>query len=549
MSVASFFFLMSSRTPTTQDSSHDPYTELILGRGMLCTQESMLAYFKSLEPEETWLLNHNKRIDGLILQCADPDRKQREKATQILLSFTVLPVQRLRTICEGNADLEIKLRIQYVLDAFTLISQNQDELTYAALQIVIRHKFKNMAANLLRICEKTEDAYVLQASRDALVITAQVEDSQLLEDALKNSGSLYARWGSMLALSRVAPETAKTALPALLKDPDERLKVETSRALINLGNNAALFALIELLHAKDVMVRTRALQTLKQSTGKSFGFVPYEEVDKRKPSFEKWKAWVEKNAAAVILKIPLRAARPFLNHTLICNWGKGTVIERDHTGKTIWKLNLKGAWHCQPLPNGHRLISSYNSKLVVEYDKKGEKVWSKTNLPGAVYYAQRLESGNTLVACYIYRKPGKIMEIKPDGSIGWSIELADSPICARRLKNGNTLICLYTGNKVIEVDQKGKEVWSLNNTNKPMMAIRLENGNTLVMEQGTHRVAEYDPKKNLVWSCAATGPVSAQRLKNGNTLIGTYRGIFEVTKAGKKVWSKQGSNFGSVLRH
>ena len=213
-----------------------------------------------------------------------------------------------------------------------------------------------------------------------------------------------------------------------------------------------------------------------------------------------WRQWLESNAATAKLNLPLsdRAAR--LDRTLVV--ANGMLIELDSSHMQQWQTRLSGsAWGCQGLPNGHRLVAINSHAMVVEYDDRGKEVWRKDRLPAPPTSVQRLENGNTLVAC---GNAQQIVEITPDGSTS-SISVPGNPISAQRLDNGNTLVALQQMQKVVEVDGSGRVVWEMRTGgNPPWHAVRLENGNTLVTLTQARKVVEYDGTgKNIVWQTAA----------------------------------------------
>ena len=85
------------------------------------------------------------------------------------------------------------------------------------------------------------------------------------------------------------------------------------------------------------------------------------------------------------------------------------VYETDAQGKVVWEQAVTGVWAVKGLPNGHRLISSYTDKFLVEYDAIGKEIWRFDDLPNKPYSVQRLPNGNTLVPIY----GNEILEIRP----------------------------------------------------------------------------------------------------------------------------------------
>jgi uncharacterized secreted protein with C-terminal beta-propeller domain len=158
---------------------------------------------------------------------------------------------------------------------------------------------------------------------------------------------------------------------------------------------------------------------------------------------------------------------------------------------------------------------------------------------------QRLENGNTLVAC---SDAQKVVEYNPEKEIVWSADLQGRPMDAIKLENGNLLVAMQQGNSVIEyaVNAKGieKEVWKAEGLNGAMRVQRLENGNTLVAcmqggSKGTGQVVELTPDKKQIWTFDdVRNPYDCQRLPNGSTLITDQTQVLEV-EANKNIRFRQ----------
>lgn len=128
------------------------------------------------------------------------------------------------------------------------------------------------------------------------------------------------------------------------------------------------------------------------------------------------------------------------------------------------------------------------------------------------------------------------------------------------------LITDTNNHRVIEVDQNrgitwqygtvavSQDIWNHrvagirgsgdNKLNFPLSAERLKNGNTLIAEGDNQRVIEVSPSGKIIWDFQAVNiggvfyPVKARRLNNGNTLITDWAGhrVIEVNREKKVVW-------------
>jgi hypothetical protein len=93
--------------------------------------------------------------------------------------------------------------------------------------------------------------------------------------------------------------------------------------------------------------------------------------------------------------------------------------------------------------------------------------------------------------------------------------------------------------RVWECGRDGKPRWEVRTVKGPIDAQLLPGNRVLVAEYYAHQVSERDFQGKLLWKYALSGPVSCQRLPNGNTLLGSNREIVEVSPQGKAVFTLQ----------
>lgn len=117
------------------------------------------------------------------------------------------------------------------------------------------------------------------------------------------------------------------------------------------------------------------------------------------------------------------------------------------------------------------------------------------------------------------------------------------------LPNGHVLYTTGNWGRVIEVDAAGREVWSYGaaeGLKHPIAAQRLDDGNTLIGDMVLGKVIEIDPTGKIVWEYADAElgdrqMRSSRRTPQGTTLIAVERlnKIIEVDRVGKIVWTFQ----------
>lgn len=281
---------------------------------------------------------------------------------------------------------------------------------------------------------------------------------------------------------------------------------------------------------------------------------------------------------AVVVLAPIAARADDQPARRVLGSDKGKVALVDPGGKVAWEVPIKGQAHdLALLPNGNILFST-GPATVVEMTPAKEVAWSYTSKPMAgydgpveVHAFQRLPDGLTMIA-----ETGnkRLIEVDRDGKIVRQVALqVDHPHphrdtrMARKLDNGNYLVCHEADGTVREYDPKGRVVWSyeldLNNRpkspghgveghgNEVFGAIRLSDGNTLIAAGNGNRVIEVDPKGTIVWSLEQdelpgiklAWVTTLQRRPNGNLIVGnchagpTNPQLIEVTRDKKVVWT------------
>jgi hypothetical protein len=124
---------------------------------------------------------------------------------------------------------------------------------------------------------------------------------------------------------------------------------------------------------------------------------------------------------------------------------------------------------------------------------------------------------------------------------GAKVELEKIELEHRSL--GLTLFVVYDGfpggGRIWETGTDGKPRWSIErDLGSPIDAQVLPGNRLLIAEHGGQRVTERNFKGEILWEHRVTSsPVSVQRLPNGNTFIGTYTEVLEVTRDKKVVYS------------
>jgi len=230
---------------------------------------------------------------------------------------------------------------------------------------------------------------------------------------------------------------------------------------------------------------------------------------------------------------------------------------------------------CPVMSSYGTLVSDERGNRVLIIDSEGEITWvyakavspiGKLKNPRFAIFSDKniliTDSGNSRVIEITHNK--ELLWQFGTGEPSYSEKSLDNPSSAVKIPNDNFLIS-DTGNKrVIEVNIAGEIVWQYGDLRDPKMfgksllpimsktlysmftpvsAYRLKNGNTLISDIGNKRIIEVSPDKKIVWQYPAKklekddflGANFCLNLPNGNILY-TFDKICEINPNGELVW-------------
>jgi hypothetical protein len=258
--------------------------------------------------------------------------------------------------------------------------------------------------------------------------------------------------------------------------------------------------------------------------------------------------------------------------------GKGRVAIVNARGEVEWEVKNTAEVHdLVQLANGNVLFPT-DRTTVVEMTPEKTIVWKHSARPKPGYSGpieihsfQRLDDGSTMIA---ESGNARIVEVDKEDRIVREIPLTvehPSPHrdtrMARKLNNGNYLVCHEGDGKVREYDSTGKVVWTyaLDLAGRPRAnghgpeghgvevygAVRLANGNTVIAGGNNNRVIEVTPEGKIVWTLdqkelpgvTLAWVTTLHALPNGNLIVGNCHAgpdnpqLFEVTREKKVVWT------------
>ncbi len=250
-----------------------------------------------------------------------------------------------------------------------------------------------------------------------------------------------------------------------------------------------------------------------------------------------------------------------IRHSYLVMGAKTAII--DEAGKAVWEY-AGGSRDGFVLPNGNVLIAFANRVEEVTRDKQVVFSYALNKENREIGTTQRLYNGNTLIT-ELGNKP-RLMEVNSKAEIvnevGLQPETDNAHMqtrMARQLRNGNFLVPHLLAFAIKEYSPQGAVVRTFKTDfevlggrpaeNWPFTAIRLDNGNTVASLTHGNKVIELDPQGEIVWSITNDDvgglfkdPCGAQRLANGNTVVGSHAAntgisMVEVNPKKQIVWT------------
>jgi hypothetical protein len=516
-----------------------PHVQRLAEYGLEPTTSSLATYLHSLVPTP----ERRAELTALVAQLGDDSFAQREQAGVLLQRQLGGATEVLQAALIGD-NHEIRWRARKLLDQTDRESRG---LLGAVLTTIREDKLSGLCGPLLNALPLCKDESLRSALQRALAATATPADAPLLRQQLA-SADPHVRILAIATLGQVLGETADAEAQILLIDPSELVQTAAARSLASHGRREALPHLVRLLEADDSAARVLASRVLRAATGQQLGYTAYDAPVPRAAAVARWKQWLAEHGQTATLAVPLRDLQADLGRLLVCDHTQNLLMEFDTSGRKLWQQAVgQQPWACQGLPSGHRLVGNYSDRTIVEYDATGQEVWRFDALPGGPTSVERLDNGNTLVAC---TEGGAVLEVDPAKKVVWTAKLEGRPVDARRLDDGRTLVTLQHGQKVVELDGAGQSVWEIAGVGMAFSAQRLESGNTLVCAIGLPQVREFDRRGNVVWAQGKfVNPYGAQRLASGNTVVVDTTGVTEIDPAGAVVNRIEMPNLSRMSRY
>jgi HEAT repeat protein len=518
--------------PSAEDDTLKDDEKLLRGQDFGTDAAGLLAFLQI----RTASTAGQQRMDDLIRQLGHRSFSKRSKAEKELLKYGPLARRRLHQALE-HPDLEIADRARKCLAKID--NGPGPYLATAAVHLLARRKPAGAVEALLAYIPWVDDTAVeeevLTALRTLGVRKHQPEAS-LVKAAADPQPARRAAAG--FVLGRLKNPAHKAAVARLLKDKDPGVRYRTAQALFAAKDREGVAALINLLGDAPTELANRVEALLLHIAGEKVPSIARggDSAAERKQWRGAWARWWKENGARIDLT-RIAEQPSYLHLTVLPEMHANKVWECGSDGKERWRLtDLRTPIDAHALPTGRVLVAEMDGDRVTERDRKGKIHWQfAIKRPVA---CQRLPNGNTYIGTN-----HKVMVVTPGGKevFAYSPEADFYIHSSHRMPNGHVVLLSMTG-LVREVNAAGKVVRSFQMDRAGGRnwsgLVGLPGNRYLVTDCSKGEVFEVDTAGKTRWQFQMGAANYAIRLPNGNTLVASGKGAFEINRDGKTVWKR-----------
>ena len=304
---------LSAAGISEQAAQGDADVAALIAAGAKPDAAGLSEYLKHFLPSASY----SDRVSQLIKDLGAEEFAVRQRATEALAGLAVFPREALEKAARSE-DPEVRNRAEGLIER----GEDQGKRTLvAALAVVAKQKIKGLAAEVLAAGAHCPQVDRPVAVTEALVATVAPADAEMLRRELR-SETTWRRSAAAAALDHLLAAKADKDLLALLKDPDDSVRLAVGCLLVNRANRAGLVSLTELLASKDHSIRCQSSQALRWLIGERFDYDPFAGPDERKEAAEKWLAWAREPGRQARLQIPFKApiVIQLFNGTNLSDW-------------------------------------------------------------------------------------------------------------------------------------------------------------------------------------------------------------------------------------
>jgi hypothetical protein len=493
----------------------------------------------------------------LIADLDNDDFRKRNEASK-KLAMIEAPIEHMLSESRKDSTIEMARRVQGILNV--RIQKRLIDALYHASARSGEGPSPGSLESIMMISSTfdPETYWELTRSLETAAVKASVnQDRGLLEEGLSNKSQAVREICSFV-LGHLGTE--RESEPGISEMSDAMI-LANMRGRSAAGKKGVAKTLLGLLASDNLRVRHESGSLLRALFQTDHGYAAYDSPDLRDQAIERWRNYIsgkeDESHWPVFMGMSSRGQfRVIVGKA--DNKG-GSALSYTTSGK---KLDNDGLVESISKTVSDRMVFDYvvgnvvvsggpelESKVAV-FSLNGTELWAVSGVPAGAG-AALLSGGQMAIASGL-----NVRVIDLFGNPLRSWKMPSKMDSFFRLRPGR-FMCSHTDEGTIaEYDSEGRQLWELSGMTRPRNAFRLENGNVLVVvdnesDAGEEKVTgsqvqllELSPDGQRVLLRIEPKGVktisSSARLPNGNTLVGTEKGLAEYTPDGYaiKVWLK-----------
>ena len=498
-----------------------------------------------------------KNALSLIADLDNDDFRKRNEASK-KLAMIEAPIEHMLSDSRKDSTIEMARRVQGILNV--RIKKRLIDVLYHASVRSGKNSVPSSLESLI-ILASTFDSVtyweLMRALEMAAVKVSGEQERALLEKGLSN-GSQSVREICSFVLGFLGMERGSETEAS---NPEDILILANARGRSAAGRKGVAKILLDLLSSDNIRVRQESGALLRIIFQTDLGFAAYDVPDSRELAKDRWGNYINGKEDEPHWPVFLGMSSRGQFQVIVgkADTKGGSALSYTTSGKKIENVGLAASISSAVSDTivfdyaaGNVVVSGgteFESKVAV-FSLNGTELWTVSGVPAGAG-AALFPGGKMAIASGF-----NVRVIDLFGNPVRSWKMPSKMNSFSRLRPGRFL-CTHTDEGTIaEYDSDGGQIWKVSGMNKPRNALRLENGNILIVvdseskgekEKSTSsqvELLELSPDGQQTFLRIQPKGVkaisSSARLPNGNTLIGTEKGLAEYTPDGYaiKVWLK-----------
>lgn len=494
---------------------------------------------------------------SLIADLDNDDFRKRNEASK-KLAMIEAPIEHMLSESRKDSTIEMARRVQGILNV--RIKKRLIDVLYHAS---VRSGENSAPSSLesLMILASTFDSVtyweLMRALEMAAVKVSVEQDRDLLEKGLSN-GSQSVREICSFVLGYLGMGRGSETEAS---DPDNILILANARGRSAAGREGVTKILLGLLSSDNIRVRQESGALLRIIFQTDLGFAAYDSPDIREQAKDRWSNYINGKQDEPHWPVFLGMSSRGQFQVIVgkADTKGGAALSYTTSGKKINNVGLAASISSAVSDRmafdytaGNVVVSGgseLESKVAV-FSLNGTELWAVSGVPAGAGAA--LFPGGKIAIASGFNV--RIIDLFGNPVRSW--KMPSKMDSFSRLRLGRFLCSHADEGTIAEYDSDGKQIWKVSGMNRPRNAFRLENGNILIVvdaeskgeeEKATSSQVELlelspDGQQTLlrIRPKGVKTISSSARLPNGNTLVGTEKGLAEYTPDGYaiKVWLK-----------